>query len=160
MTRLRDVRPTTWLTAGVLLLLPVLAVMQHLWLERIGDDVGTRMRVVAENAARALARDLDFELLRAWRARLAGPDARLGDADADPALISGALLIDRPDQESPLRVRRWDPDSRECSQIAWPEELAALRERTDERLARDSDHKGGRAFVPFQRAGPPLAARG
>ena len=67
MTRLRDVRPTTWLTAGVLLLLPVLAVMQHLWLERIGDDVGTRMRVVAENAARALARDLDFELLRAWR---------------------------------------------------------------------------------------------
>lgn len=110
------ITPTTWLTAAVLVLLPLLAVMQYRWLSQIGADAGTRMRAVAANAAAALSRDLQFEVGRACRERSGGGGAIASDAAGSrPPLVVDALVVDRGKPAiGELRLRRWDFDAGTC----------------------------------------------
>ena len=154
--RLRIIGLTTWLTAGVLVLLPVLAVMQYRWLSRIGDDAESRMRVVAENAARALSSDLGFELLRAWRSRVSEPGSGVETTDVDTSLILDALVIDHPEGATEVRLRRWDLDARTCAQAAWPDDLASLRPEANDHLAGTSEREAWNLVASLQRAGAAL----
>ena len=94
VARLRRLAPTTWLTAAVLVLLPLLAVLQYRWLSQVGADAGSRMQAVAANAARALSRDLAFEVNRAWLERAGGQAPPAAEATGSGApLVVDALVI-------------------------------------------------------------------
>ena len=94
----RILRPsaTSWLAAAVLILLPLLAVLQYRWLSQIGEEAGVRMQAVAANAGAALARDLTFEVGRAWRERAGiGGTIDAEGAGTAPSLVVDALVINR-----------------------------------------------------------------
>lgn len=132
---------TTWLTAAVLTLLPLLAVLQYRWLSQIGEEAGARMRAVAADAGAALARDLRFEVDRAWRERVrsdGGPPVEA--TGTGPSLVVDALVIDRSGAGSAEpRLRRWDFDTRTCEYAAWPTGYEAVRAEVHESLAGPSD---------------------
>jgi signal transduction histidine kinase len=111
---------TVVLTATVLLLLPLLALLQYRWLSQIGEETGSRMRAVAMSAAEAMSADLAFEVGRAWRERVepSDPATTNGRADTSP-LVLDALVVDAT-SEAQLRVRRWNLDSRTCEPARWP----------------------------------------
>ncbi len=114
----RRVSLTVVLTAAVVVLLPLLAVLQYHWLSRIGEETGDRMRVVALNAAEAMSTDLSFEIGRAWRERAEPRDDAAEHGDVAP-LVRDALVVDWSGGAS-ARVRRWDFDARRCEPAEWP----------------------------------------
>jgi signal transduction histidine kinase len=114
----RRVSLTVVLTAAVVVLLPLLAVLQYHWLSRIGEEGGDRLRAVALSAADAMSSDLSFELGHAWRDRV----EPTGDSDEHaeaPTLVRDALVLDW-SETAGLRVRRWDLDARRCEPAEWP----------------------------------------
>ena len=150
----RTIRLTTWLTAGVLLLLPLLAALQFRWLSRIGDDATSRLRSVAENAARALSRDLSFEVLRAWRARAAqSQEAGIDDGDGvDTSIVLDALVLDRVEGAAVLRVRRWDLAANTCTETSWPPDVPALDDEIVQRIGPGRERDLGGAIAAVQRS--------
>ena len=118
MKRPRNPGLTTWLTAGVLVALPLMAALQFHWLSRIGEDARSRLLAVTENAGRSLSQDLGFETIRAARERFAGssgaPGATSSDPgqDANPSLVVDAFILDRAEDDD-VRLRRWDLGARD-----------------------------------------------
>lgn len=160
MIRWRRFAPTTWLTAAVLVLLPVLALLQFRWLTQIGAETRSQMRAVAESAASALAMDLAFEVSRAWRERVAAAQEPVVDSvvpdpapSSAPPLILDALVVDRaPARDATgVRLRRWDFEAHTCEAAEWPSGYEALRAEA-RALAADNDREAHHLAESIERS--------
>ncbi len=161
VARLRRLAPTTWLTAAVLVLLPLLAVLQHRWLSQVGADAGSRIQAVAANAARALSRDLAFEVNRAWLERAGGQASPAADATGSGApLVVDALVISLdPAAQGEPALRRWNLEARTCEPFAWPAGYDAIRAAVRDRDADQSDGRVARGLLDsLRRDGAALGA--
>jgi signal transduction histidine kinase len=156
--RRRRPSATTWLAATVLILLPLLAVLQYRWLSQIGEEAGVRMQAVAANAGAALARDLRFEVGRAWRERAGiGGTIEAEGAGTDPSFVVDALVIDRSRAGSAEpRLRRWDFGARTCEGIAWPADYEKVRAEVREHLEPSSDRDVAWMMRAISQAGIPF----
>ena len=161
MARLRRLAPTTWLTAAVLVLLPLLAVLQYRWLSQVGADAGSRIQAVAANAARALSRELAFEVNRAWLERAGGQASPAADATGSGApLVVDALVISLdPAAQGEPALRRWNLDTRTCEPFAWPAGYDAIRAAVRDRDADQADGRVARGLLDsLRRDGAALGA--
>ncbi len=126
------------LVAALLVLLAVLAVLQHRWTEGVSRALEQRMRSDLAAAAERFAEDFDRELTRAFlhfQGEGPGNADDLGEVTARrledwrqtapvPALVGEVYRVER--QEDRLGLGRLMPEAR-FEPVEWPAELDALR---------------------------------
>ncbi len=136
------------LVAGALLLLPILAVLQYRWIGQVSDAERERRERSLRQATSQVAQDLDVELVRAFVGLQVDGDSLKDDdwrdygarmqawhaAAASPALVLDVLLVD--EQDSRLRIRRWDAAAPSFVPVEWPADLQHHRARFERELAR------------------------
>jgi signal transduction histidine kinase len=142
----------TLLVAGMLVLLPVLAVLQFRWLGQLSDAERERLQRNLRATTADITTTLNLELARimvglqvdggtlreeAWD-RYAERYAAWSAASLDADVVHDILLVDAEGrrQTDPVRVRRWDAPSHTFVHAEWPDGLASLAARiADERRA-------------------------
>ena len=140
----------------MIVLLPVLAVLQYRWLGQLSDAERERLQRSLRAATADFTQQVDLEVARAivglqldagmvhdeaWSRYAEKYDAWA--STADPAVVRDILLVDAPagaPGETPLRVRRWEPEARTFVSAGWPAELAAVRQRLTVSLAAFRQH--------------------
>jgi signal transduction histidine kinase len=135
----------TVLVAGMLVLLPVLAVLQFRWLGQLSDAERERLQRNLRATTTDITTALDLELARimvalqvdggtlrdeAWE-RYAERLAAWNAATLDAGLVRDVLLVDAGDRRDgdSVRLRRWDALSRAFVSSEWPDTLASVRAR-------------------------------
>src|SRR5262249_51635472 len=125
-------------------LLVLLGTLQYQWVGQLADAERSQIRASAQARAQALARDFDREVTHAFLGLHLDPEtlrdrAMGGFADrydrwraraAHPALVKGVYVVE-PSAGNGLRLARFSPAERRLTAVAWPSELAALRERVE-----------------------------
>ena len=154
--------------SAVLGLLAMLATLQYRWLGQISEADQARLRTSAQSRADEFARDLDREITRAFlRLQFDAAGARALDAKpfrerwtrwkavtAHPGLVKDVWLSDPSGKD----VWRFEADAGSLGPSPWPEALATVRDRIQERAAvvRDARPRpsGSAPGPPFPRPGP------
>ena len=131
--------------SAVLGLLAVLATLQYRWLGQISEADQARLRASAQGRADDFARDLDREITRAFlRLQFDAAGARALDGTrfrerwtrwkavtAHPGLVKDVWLSDPSGKD----VWHFDADAGSLAPSSWPEALATVRERIQQRAA-------------------------
>jgi signal transduction histidine kinase len=167
---LRLVRPaswqfgvTGWLTAAVLVLVPLLAVLQYRWLGQLSEAEHERMQRTLTTAAQQLAREVDGELSKAlsglqvdaatldreaWDVMAQRHDAWAASA-VTPALVDAVYLaVDATppgaaaDAARAMALRVWDTASHRFEETAWPPALAPVLPALQAHVQRMAGHEG------------------
>ena len=129
------------LLAAVIVLLPIAAALQYRWLGRVADAEQERMRAVLRSAAAQLGDSFDRELTRAYAlfhhlpgadlSQMAAEHARAFDewqaSAAHPEMLRDVYVVLAAADSAP-QLMRYNKDARRLEPVAWPDELAALRE--------------------------------
>ena len=135
----------TLLVAGMLVLLPVLAVLQFRWLGQLSDAERERLQRNLRATTADITTSLNLELARimvglqvdggtlrdeAWD-RYAERYAAWSAASLDADVVHDVLLVDAEGrrQTDPVRVRRWDARSHTFVHAEWPTDLGSLGAR-------------------------------
>ena len=160
------------LLAGVLvMLLPLLALLQYHWITQISTADRDRLRRTAHAAALRFAQDVDQEVTRAYtmlQVDAATLDAGTWDhygaryaawaaATQAPGLVRDVLVADA-SEGRPLRLRRWNPQTRTADPIDWPADLASWHDRLTRDLATGTGGTGVRRFDAGDTPGSLLVA--
>ena len=137
----------TLLTIGLLILLPALAVLQYRWVGQVSEAERDRMERNLRTAAFQFRGAFDGEIIRAvnglrvdaitvqeraWY-RYADRFASWLDAAEHPGIVKGVFLVD--ENQSQLRLRRWNDVPHAFDEVEWPAELASWRPRLEQDLA-------------------------
>lgn len=126
--------------SALIVLLCVLAVIQHRWLGAIAEAERGKLREEAAQKSADIAQDVDRELTRAFlelRLDARTIDARDGGAFAErfeawrkdaahPGLVRSVYVAERP-SKGPSRLLRFDPLTRAFVEETWPEALQKVR---------------------------------
>ena len=145
--------------AGLLVLIAVLATLQYRWLGQVSAAERERMTTTLGAHASAFTQDFDREITRAYLTFQLDPLAQAGNVASHlaqrydrwqatsryPRLIGQIYIVPRADAAG-LSLRRFDAATRFVEPVAWPDELAPVREA----LARPSTVEtkpGGPAIV-------------
>ena len=166
--RFRRPSVLTWLVAAMLVLLPVLAVLQFLWLGQLSDAERERLQRNLRASTTEITTALDMELARVivglqvdgltlheqtWE-RYAERHAAWGAAAIDPAIVRGVLLADTEGGAATIRLRRWDTDTRTFVPAEWPAALKPVRERIRAEYHQFARTREGIAIRPSELFGP------
>lgn len=134
----------------MLVLLPLLATLQYRWLGRLSEAEAERLQRSVQASTHDFTRAIDLQFAfalgglhvhgtvlqdEAWDRYAEHYGA--WRAAADETLVADVLLADA--AGGAVRLRRWNPAGRRFEDAAWPESLAAVRERVlahHERFAR------------------------
>jgi signal transduction histidine kinase len=137
---------TTLVTAVLLVLLPMLAVLQYEWVGQLSEAARERLQRNVHIAAAQFQESLDGEVLRAVLNLQIGPttaEERGSERYADryvtwrntaahPQIVSNIFLVDA--ERSQLRLRRWNAESDVLESAEWPTVLARWHEQFEEDL--------------------------
>jgi signal transduction histidine kinase len=150
------------LTAALLVLLPVLAVLQFRWLGQLSAAERDRMQRNLVNAAGQFRESFDGEIVRAFASlqvdsaivrdeawtRYAERYAAWANTAPFPGLISNVFLIDA--DKGDVRLRRWNTQARTFERAEWAAPIASSREHFKSALAAFA------AGEPPRREAPPF----
>lgn len=124
-------------TAALAVLLALLGTLQYRWLGQVSEAEEARLRSGARARAEPFARDLDRELTRAFlllqvdAASLAAGEGssyaarfeRWSKGTAFPGLVKDVLVV----ETDPVRLRRFDGETRSFRETTWPAPLERVR---------------------------------
>ena len=128
------------LTALLVVLLPVLALMQYRWVGQVSEGSRERMQRNVENAAQQFRSSFDSEIGRALLELQVGAttvsegasdqyserySAWLNTAD-HPQIVADIFIVDA-DETEQLRLRRWNPSTHVFELSLWPAVLDKWR---------------------------------
>src|SRR5438128_499333 len=132
-------RPTilTLVTAGLLVLLPAIAVLQYRWVSQVSEADLERMQTHVRNATMQFRDALDGEIARAViNLQVGAATARDGFSDrytdrydawlataAHPQIVANVFLIDGDDatRDTTLQLRRWNQTTHVFEPAEWPQ---------------------------------------
>ncbi len=127
---------------AILVLLSILAALQHHWLGEVSEAERERMRARMQSSATRFARDFDREVTRAFvLLEPAGPGRRPREPYAErrarwnasalfPELVR-AVFVATPAEGGRLTLARVEDDTGRLVQAAWPQEWTELRSRLE-----------------------------
>lgn len=129
------------LTAGMALIVVVLAVVQYQWSVQVSKAEGERMRKGLETSVRQFREDFNRELRRLGSSFQPGPGRPSGEdwsVFADrldewrqrstyPDLVRAVFFV-QPADDAGLALLRLDPDSRAIEPAEWPQQLEEPRQ--------------------------------
>src|SRR5437870_1129052 len=133
--------------ASLLLLLPLLAALQYYWLGQLSAKEQEHMQTALRAAATRFSQDFNQEITRAYAAFMPVPSGpgneRLSalaesyehwrETAAFPKLVK-AVFVATADADGQLNLTRLDSTSKQFTSVAWPEEMAALRDQMQQYL--------------------------
>jgi signal transduction histidine kinase len=130
----------------LLVLLPALAVLQYRWVGQVSVAESERMQRNLRNAAAQFRDTFDSEVLRAALTLQVGATTARGgasdrytdryttwlDTSGHPQIVANVFLVDA--EDSRLRLRRWNSDTRLFEPAAWSDPLAKWRPHFEQEL--------------------------
>jgi signal transduction histidine kinase len=140
VSRPRASYPIVLGATAVAVLLGLLGSLQYRWLGKVSEAEEARLRAAARARAEPVARELDRELTRAFlllqvdaasvrgkpAAAFAERYARWKSGAAHPALVKDVFVA----KTGSDALLRFDPETSTFVAVAWPAELASVRERS------------------------------
>jgi signal transduction histidine kinase len=158
----------TALTAALLVLLPVLALLQFRWLGQLSDAERERMQRNLSTAATQFRASFDGEVVRAFATlqvdsaivrdeswgRYAERYAAWTNTAAFPGLISNIYLVDA--NHDDVRLRRWNIETRVFESADWVGPLSAWRNHFKRALAAFAAGQPLRRDMPASEDDEPL----
>jgi signal transduction histidine kinase len=138
----------TLVTAALLVLLPMLAVLQYRWVGQVSQADRERMQTHVRNAAMQFRDALDGEIARAvLNLQVGTATARDGFSDrysdrydawlatsAHPQVVANVFLLDADADDTQLTLRRWNQATHLFEPADWPEVLLPWRPQLQEEL--------------------------
>src|SRR5262245_39139055 len=152
--------------AGLLVLLPLMAILQYRWIGEVSEADRQRLQQTLNRLGMQFAEDFDRELLRVvgtFQFRGSPDSANLPDwlaqrQEESSRVYSGLVqkvYFARP-ANSTIELLRFDPQNNAVQNVDWPADLQPLRENLLNRVDRPPDRRQPPTARDFMNNGNPV----